>query len=87
MRNQKIVLVLKSDSHSKNASVGQLCNLWPIQLYKKCVAPLNLSRNALGQAANLFAIRVAPDFFVLWQRDIRRWYASILSMSPFNTQH
>ena len=28
----KVVLVLKLDSHSKNASIGLLCNPWPIQL-------------------------------------------------------
>ena len=33
MGNAKLVLVLGLDSHSKNASVGPLCNLWPIQLY------------------------------------------------------
>ena len=33
MRNPKLVLVLNSDSHSKNASVGPLYNPWPIQLY------------------------------------------------------
>ena len=32
MRNQKLVLVLKSDSHSKNATVGSLCNQCPVQL-------------------------------------------------------
>ena len=34
MRNPKLALVLNSDSHSKNASVGPLRNPWPIQLYK-----------------------------------------------------
>ena len=29
----RLVLVLKSESHSKNASVGPFCNPWPIQLY------------------------------------------------------
>ena len=33
MRNPKLVLVLKSGSHSENAIVGPLCNPWPIQLY------------------------------------------------------
>ena len=32
MRNLKLVLVLKLDSHSENASVGPLCNPLPIQL-------------------------------------------------------
>ena len=35
MRNPKLVLVLKSDSHSENASVCPLCNALPIQLYAK----------------------------------------------------
>ena len=33
MRNPKLVLVLKLDSNSKNASVGPLCNPWPTQSY------------------------------------------------------
>ena len=32
MRNPKLVLVLNLDSYSENASVGPLCNPWPIQL-------------------------------------------------------
>ena len=31
-----MVLVLKSDSHSENVTVGLLCNPWPIQLYQNC---------------------------------------------------
>ena len=34
MRNPTLVLVLKSGSHSKNTSVGSLCNPLSIQLYK-----------------------------------------------------
>ena len=33
MRNPKLALVLNSDSHSENASVGPLYIPWPIQLY------------------------------------------------------
>ena len=33
MRNPKLILVLKLDSHSENSSVGPVCNPWPIQLY------------------------------------------------------
>ena len=33
VRNPKLILVLKLDSHSENASVGPLCNPWSIQLY------------------------------------------------------
>ena len=32
MGNPKLVLVLNSDSHSENVSIGPLCNPWPIQL-------------------------------------------------------
>ena len=37
MRNPKLVLVLKFGSHSKNVSVGPLCNPWSIQLYVQAI--------------------------------------------------
>ena len=45
MRNTKLVLVLNSDSHSENASVGPLCNPWPIQLYHFHTLPLQSNIN------------------------------------------
>ena len=45
VRNPKLVLVLKSDSHIKNESVGLLCNPWPIQLYVQAVAHGRFARS------------------------------------------
>ena len=45
MRNPKLVLVLKLDSHGENASVGPLCNPWSIQLFSFIIFSLIIVRN------------------------------------------
>ena len=48
MRHLKLVLVVKPDSDSKNASIGPLCNPWPIQLYSGFTVQFQFVFCALG---------------------------------------
>ena len=57
MRNPKLVFVLNSDNHSENASVGPLCNPWPIQLY---LCPVLL------QGCILHTVYIQPPYASLW---------------------
>ena len=69
MRNPKLVLVLKLDSHSKNASVGLLCNPWPIQVYNpnlKChfFVSTTTNHNTHPRPSS------TSDRRLLWQRSV-----------------